>query len=80
MAQIIVRNLDESTKDALKQRAARRGTSMESEARSILEQALRRPRKRGLGSAIRARFASVGGTIDLEPLPAGKLRAATLPK
>ncbi len=79
MAQLIVRNLEESTKTALKQRAARRGTSMESEARAILESALgrRKTERRGL---IQARFAKAGKGIELPPLPGARLRRAKLPR
>jgi antitoxin FitA len=37
MAQILVRNLSEEAKERLKQRAARRGRSLEAEARDVLE-------------------------------------------
>lgn len=36
MAQILIRNLPDSTKATLRERAARHGRSMEAEARSIL--------------------------------------------
>jgi plasmid stability protein len=39
MAQILVRGLEDGVVDRLKQRAASRGRSLESEARSILESA-----------------------------------------
>jgi plasmid stability protein len=42
MAQLIVRNLDESIVKALKARAAAHGRSMEAEHRAVLEEALRR--------------------------------------
>lgn len=42
MATLLIRNLPESTKKALKQRAAAKGTSMEEEARQILDRDLRR--------------------------------------
>ena len=72
MAQIVVRNLAEAVKSALQQRAARRGVSMEAEAREILQRALLRPStaRAGLGTRIRERFARVGG-VELEvPDPA----------
>lgn len=81
MAQIIVRNLDPAIKIALQERAVLRGTSMEAEARDILQRALSRsrPATRGLGSAIRARFARVRGAADLQILPAAHVRAPKLP-
>lgn len=80
MAQIIVRNLDESIKMALQERAALRGTSMEAEAREILQRALLRAPapKGGLGSRMHARFAKLGG-VELEPLPASALSPAEMP-
>ena len=81
MAQIIVRNLDPAIKAALQERAVLRGTSMEAEAREILQRALSRsrPASSGLGSAIRARFARVRDTVDLQVLPPAKVRAPRLP-
>jgi antitoxin FitA len=82
MAQILVRNLDESVKRALKRRAEARGASMEAEARAILEAALlpERSSRGGLGSTIRARFAAADAGIELEALPAEELRSARLPE
>jgi Plasmid stability protein len=68
MAQVIVRNLDENLKAAIKQRATRHGWSMEEEVRQILRRAVNEeptPKTR-LGSRIAARFADVG--LD-NPLP-----------
>ena len=62
MAQVIVRNLDENLKAALKQRALRHGRSMEEEVRQILRRAVNEepaPTKM-LGSCIADRFADVG--------------------
>jgi len=70
VASLSIRNLDESTKKRLRVRAAENGRSMEAEARAILSSRLEDPAAtdRGLGSAIHALFAPLGGT-DLEPLP-----------
>jgi plasmid stability protein len=46
MANLIVRNVDDEIANALKMRASRHGISAEAEHRQILEQALRRPKKR----------------------------------
>lgn len=46
MANLIVRNVDDEIANALKMRASRHGISAEAEHRRILEQALRRPKKR----------------------------------
>jgi len=68
MAQIIVRNLEDSIKTALRQRASRHGWSMEEEIRQILRRAVNEApaAPAGLGSRIAARFAGLG--LD-EPLP-----------
>ena len=71
--QLIVRNLEDSVKRKLKQRAARHGRSMEEEVREILRDAIKddaRPRK-GLGTAIAERFEGLGIT---EPIPTLKIK------
>lgn len=70
MASLSIRNLDETTKKRLRVRAAENGRSMEAEARAILSSRLEDPVPvdRGVGSAIHALFAPLGG-VDLEPLP-----------
>jgi antitoxin FitA len=70
MAQVIVRNLEESVKRKLKRRATRHGHSMEEEVREILRNAVKdegRP-ERGLGSAIAARFRGIGLEEDIPEL------------
>lgn len=64
---ITVRNLDEEVKRRLRIRAAEKGCSMEEEARDILRAALDpEPQRPGnLASAIRARFAPLGG-VEIE--------------
>jgi plasmid stability protein len=62
VAQVIVRNLEDSVKRKLKQRAARHGHSMEQEIREILRNAVKdhgRPRK-GLGTEIVELFKGIG--------------------
>lgn len=68
MAQVIVRNLEDDVKAALKQRASRHGWSMEEEVRYILRRAVNDESGTTgkLGSRIAARFADVGLA---EPLP-----------
>lgn len=67
MATLTIRGLDDEIKARLRVRAARHGRSMEAEVRSMLEEALPATRASGgLGSRIRARFATVGGVeLDL---------------
>ena len=54
MANLLVRDIDESLVRALKQRAAKHGRSAEAEHREILASALRRPRKRHLATVLAA--------------------------
>ena len=67
MASITIRKLDETTKSKLRTRAARRGHSMEQEARDILKAELSKPMEqpRDLGKAIHDLFAPYGG-VELE--------------
>jgi antitoxin FitA len=68
MATLLIRNLPDSLKDALKKRAADNGTSMEEEARQILHLELRRRRsqpREGLGTAIRRIFEESGAIGEL---------------
>jgi len=63
MAAIIIRNLDDRTKNRLRVRAARHNRSMEDEARTILRAALaeKATGPMDLASAVRARFQAFGG-------------------
>ncbi len=75
MASITVRNLDDGLKRRLRIRAAENGRSMEQEARDILRAALEEEAPTGtdLASAIRARFAPLGG-VELELPPREPMR------
>ena len=75
MASIIVRNLDDGLKQRLRIQAAANGRSMEAEVRDILQTALNRQpaAPRNLASAIRARFAPLGG-VELELPPRSPMR------
>jgi plasmid stability protein len=69
MATLTIRNIDAAVKERL--RAARRGRSMEAEARTILSEAVAPDRDQpesNLAEAIRRRFAPSGG-VDLELPP-----------
>lgn len=66
MASITIRNLDDDVKTRLRVRAARNGRSMAEEVRLILREAVnRKTGPENLASAIRTRFAPLGG-VDLE--------------
>ena len=75
MASIIVRNLDDGLKQRLRIQAAANGRSMEAEVRDILQTALNRQpaAPQNLASAIRARFAPLGG-VELELPPRSPMR------
>jgi antitoxin FitA len=61
MAQIVVRDLEESVKQRLKRRAERHGRSMEDEVRHILRNAVREEDKQpGLGTQMARLFAGIG--------------------
>ena len=68
MAQVVVRKLGERVKKRLKQRAARRGHSMEAEIRDILSKAVgeKAARVEGLGTFIVGQFAGKGRGIDFD--------------
>jgi antitoxin FitA len=80
VASIIIRNLDDSTKERLRVRAARQGRSMEEEARSILRAALASDRSvpRNLAEAVRLRFEPLGGG-DLQVPSRGPIRKPPKP-
>jgi plasmid stability protein len=67
MAQLVVRNLQDDVKEALRRRAARGGRSLEAEVRSILSDAVVRPEpnRRHLGTRIARRFANLGIDLDV---------------
>ena len=77
MAQLLVRNIENSVKTSLKRRAKRHGHSMEEEVRDILRDAVKReekPSEYGLGTEISKIFAKHG--LD-RPFP--KLRIEIKP-
>jgi len=75
MANITIRNLEETTKRKLKIRAAMNGRSMEQEAREILKSALAvTPKKHAnLAERIREIFGPLGG-VELERVPREPIR------
>ena len=79
MAQLVVRNLDEGVKQALRERAARRGRSLEEEVREILRAAAQEgaPPPEGLGTRIARRFAGLGLAEDMSELRGQAARAAS---
>lgn len=66
MADISIRNLDDSVRDRLRVRAASHGRSMESEVRAILAEAVKEPeRPAGFLEAVFDRFSALGG-VELD--------------
>lgn len=80
MASIVIRRIDDETKSRLRVRAARKGHSMEQEARDILTSALASETRQQihLVDAIRRRMLLVGG-VDLPAIPRGPIRKAPVP-
>lgn len=77
MAQLVVRNIEESVKTKLQRRAKRHGRSMEEEVREILRDATKAEGKnrKGLGTEIAELFRGIGLRPD-EELP--ELRGFTI--
>jgi len=65
MAAINIRNLSDETHRALRVRAASKGRSMEAEARSIIDEAVRPADRQQLGTALVELFRALGG-VDLD--------------
>jgi len=65
MAQIIVRNLDDSVKDLLAMNAKLHGHSMEEEVRQIIKKAVEN-KEEGLGTQIANRFRGIGLDFEIE--------------
>ena len=70
MAQVIVRNLDDSVKRKLQRRAAKHGRSMEEEVREILRDAVKDEEgsRKGLGTRIAERFRGLGFNEEIPKL------------
>jgi plasmid stability protein len=62
MAQLVVRNLEQSVKTSLQRRAKRNGRSMEEEVREILRDAAKGEgsNRKGLGTRIASHFRKIG--------------------
>jgi len=63
MAQLLVRDIDETIVKALRERAARHGRSAEAEHREILVKALRRTKRRSFAEVL-ASMPNVGADQD----------------
>ena len=80
MAQVIVRNLDDTVKRKLQRRATRHGHSMEEEIRDILRDAVKDEAraKKGLGTAIAERFKGLEITEDIKEFRGYPVKPADL--
>jgi antitoxin FitA len=65
MANLIVRNIDETIVKALKKRASQHGVSAEAEHRKILEQVLLHPQKKSFAEVL-SQIPTVGNDSDFE--------------
>jgi plasmid stability protein len=70
MAQLVVRNLENTVKARLRRRAVRNGRSMEEEVREILRNAVHVEERNapGLGTEIASLFAKAGLSSDIPEL------------
>lgn len=70
MAQLLVRNLEQSVKTSLQRRARRNGRSMEEEVREILRNAVHEPKtpQVGLGTRIASLFKGKGLDFEIPEL------------
>lgn len=73
MASLVVRNLDDRIVRTLKERAMRHQRSAEAEHRSILQQALLKPRRKSFADVL-VSMPNVGGEADFARVDAGKAR------
>ena len=80
MAQLIVRNLDQTVKERLAKRARLHGRSMEEEVRSILRDAVQKDikaaRDTGFGTRLAAFFQKHGIDTEIEELKGNEARPA----
>jgi antitoxin FitA len=78
MAQIVVRNLEESVKARLQRRAKRNGRSMEAEVRDILRDAANEKAgaRVGLGTQIASLFRGKGYDFEVQELRGYPVRPA----
>lgn len=76
MAQLIVRNIENSVKERLRARARRHRRSMEDEVREILRNSVSQEESRriGLGSKISALFTKAGLDSDIPELRGEKVK------
>jgi plasmid stability protein len=76
MGQILIRNVDDAVLDALRQRAAQAGSSLEEEARRALAGAVGLTRDAALArlDSVRTRIGPLSGETSLDDLRADRSR------
>ena len=79
MAQLVVRNLENSVKTRLQRRAKRHGRSMEEEVREILRNAAKEPEKApvGLGTQISNLVRGTGLNFEVKEMRGYPVKPAT---
>jgi plasmid stability protein len=79
MAQLLVRNIEQSVKSRLQRRAKQHGRSMEEEVRDILRNAANEsdPPSVGLGTQIASLFRGKGFNFEVEELRGHPVRPAS---
>ncbi|HKW75174.1 MAG TPA: Arc family DNA-binding protein [Terriglobales bacterium] len=80
MAQLVVRNIEDSVKTKLQRRARRHGRSMEAEVHEILRNAAHEENtgSRGLGTELAALFRKNGLTAEIPELRGTTVKPADL--
>jgi antitoxin FitA len=79
MAQLLVRNIEQSVKARLQRRAKQHGRSMEEEVRDILRNAANEEDRHsvGLGTQIASMFAGKGFNFEVQELRGNPVRPAS---
>ena len=82
MAQLLVRNIEQSVKTRLQRRAKRNGRSMEEEVREILRNAVNEPEppKVGLGTEIASLFKGTGIKFEVKEMRGYPVRPVSFDK
>jgi len=82
MAQLIVRDIEDSVKEELRRRAKDSGRSMEQEARDILRRAvlIDRPREDAAGTRMASLFKDLAIDFEIPELRGERVRPAKLRK
>lgn len=82
MAQILIRNLEDSVKEQLRERAELHGVSLEEEVRNILRKSVHRIRdpEMGFGTWMAKQFEGIGVDLELPNREDDEYRPLELPE